>query len=104
MATVFTWVIERLDCNPAVGEFSNVVVTAYWRCNGSDGEYVSTTYGSCSFSTPGEPFVNYQDLTQEEVLNWCWSNGVDKLFQESIVDSAIQSQINPPVITMPLPW
>jgi len=37
-------------------------------------------------------------------LNWCYENGVDKTAIESNVTLQIENQINPPVITLPLPW
>jgi hypothetical protein len=99
-----SWIIERLLVKPTEGSLTDVVITADWRCNGSQDNYSGTCYGSTSFAPPSENFTPYPDLTQEQVLGWCWSNGVDKTAIEANVTQQIENQINPPVIAPPLPW
>ena len=98
------WIIERLLVKPTEGTLTDVVITADWRCNGTDETYSGTCYGSCSFQPPSGSFTPYEDLTQEQVLQWCYENGVDKTAIEANVSLQIQNQINPPVVTLPLPW
>ena len=100
-----TWLIETLWVRPVEGSLTDVVVTAAWRCNGTDGTYSGTVYATVSF-TPPDPskFIQYQDLTQAEVLNWVWTSGVDKDAAEAAVVQQIEQQKNPPIITPPLPW
>ena len=104
MTTQITWLIEALDVKPTEGSYTDVVVTAHWRCNGVDGEYNGTVYGTCSFSAPSEQFTPYADLTQDQVLGWCWASGVDKDATEAAVQTQIDNQINPPIISPALPW
>lgn len=98
------WLIERLLVKPTEGTNTDVVITADWRCNGSDETYSGTCYGSCSFAPPSGSFTPYEDLTQDQVLQWCYENGVDKTAIEANVSLQIENQINPPVVTLPLPW
>ena len=98
------WIIERLLVKPTEGSETNVVITADWRCNGTDETYSGTCYGSCSFAPPSGEFTPYPDLTQEQVLGWCYANGVDQKAIEANVSLQIENQINPPVVTLPLPW
>jgi hypothetical protein len=98
------WIIERLLVKPTEGSLTDVVITADWRCNGTQDQYSGTCYGSCSFQPPSGEFTPYPDLTQEQVLNWCYANGVDKTAIEANVTAQIENQINPPVVTLPLPW
>ncbi len=98
------WIIERLLVKPTEGTYTDVVITADWRCNGSQDSYSGTCYGSCSFAPPSGSFTPYPDLTQEQVLDWCYSNGVDKSAIEANVSLQINNQINPPVVVLPLPW
>jgi len=102
--TTISWIIERLLVKPTEGTYSDVVITADWRCNGTQESFSGTCYGSCSFQPPSGEFTPYEDLTQEQVLNWCFSNGVDKTAIEANVTAQIENQINPPVIAPPLPW
>ena len=98
------WLIERLLVKPTEGSLTDVVITADWRCNGTNETYSGTCYGSCSFQPPSGSFTPYEDLTQDQVLQWCYENGVDKTAIEANVLLQIENQINPPVVTLPLPW
>jgi hypothetical protein len=98
------WLIERLLVKPTEGTNTDVVITADWRCNGSQDQYSGTCYGSTSFAPPSGEFTKYEDLTQEQVLGWCYANGVDQAAIEANVTAQIEAQINPPVVALPLPW
>ena len=98
------WIIERLLVKPTEGTLTDVVITADWRCNGSQDQYSGTCYGSTSFQPPSGSFTPYEDLTEQQVLDWCFANGVDKTAIEANVTAQIENQINPPVIAPPLPW
>jgi hypothetical protein len=99
-----SWIIERLLVKPTEGTLTDVVITADWRCNGSQDQYSGTCYGSASFAAPTGSFTPYPDLTQDQVLGWCFANGVDQSAIEANVSAQIENQINPPVIAPPLPW
>jgi len=99
-----SWIIERLLVKPTEGSLTDVVITADWRCNGTQDQYSGTCYGSCSFAPPSGSFTPYPDLTQEQVLGWCYANGVDKTAIEANVTQQIENQINPPVVCLPNPW
>ena len=107
-----SWIIERLLVKPTEGSLTDVVITADWRCNGTEttgsGDtektYSGTCYGSCSFAPPTGSFTPYEDLTQQQVLDWCYSNGVDQAAIEANVTAQIENQIDPPVVVLPLPW
>ena len=106
------WLIERLLVKPTEGSLTDVVITADWRCNGTettgsgDTEQIfsGTCYGSASFAPPTENFTPYPDLTEQQVLGWCFANGVDQSAIEANVTAQIAWQIDPPVISPPLPW
>ena len=98
------WIIERLLVKPTEGTLTDVVITADWRCNGTQDQYSGTCYGSASFAPPSGSFTPYEDLTQDQVLGWCYANGVDQKAIEANVTAQINDQINPPVIAPPLPW
>jgi hypothetical protein len=98
------WIIERLLVKPTEGTLTDVVITADWRCNGSQDQYSGTCYGSTSFAPPSGSFTPYEDLTEAQVLGWCFANGVNKTAIEANVSQQINDQINPPIIAPPLPW
>lgn len=103
------WSISQLDCKPQEDGQTDVVVIAHWECIGTEIQngktYNGRTYGTAGFTyTPGDPFTPYADLTQNQVLGWCWANGVDKDGNETAVQQQIDNEINPPIIQPPLPW
>jgi hypothetical protein len=107
-----TWTIEQNWVKPVEGSETDVVVTSTYRCKANEtvdtGDnsktYIATVDGSCSFAPPSGSFTPYADLTQQQVLDWCFANGVDKTAIEANVTAQIQNQINPPVVSLPLPW
>jgi len=105
--TTITWVIEWMSASTTeINGFTEVVLTAGWRCYASNGQYNGTTYGTSSFAKPetGGSFTPYANLTQDQVLGWCYANGVDKASNEANVIAQIDALANPPVIQPPLPW
>lgn len=105
MTATIAWNISQLDCKPQEDGKTDVVVTAHWQCNGTQDAYSASVYAACSFTLEqGASFTPYDQLTQDQVLGWCWSNGVDKDSAEAAVQTQIDNQINPPVIQPALPW
>jgi hypothetical protein len=108
MSATITWVIEYMQCKPVEGSYTDVVVTAGWRCNGAQTanavNYIATNYGTASFPMPEGSFTPYNQLTQAQVLAWCYASGVDQAATEASVQAAIDNQINPPIVQPPLPW
>jgi hypothetical protein len=104
MSTTFNWTVTAMDCLPLSQGNADVVITVHWSCTGVNGDYSTNVYGTCGVAYGGGGFTPYEDLTQEEVLTWVWANGVDKDETEANVERQIQNQINPPVVTPPLPW
>jgi len=95
------WQISTLERNTADGG----VIVAHWRATDSEtvgeGEsavtYSATNYGTCGFTyDPSSPdFTPYDDLTETQVLGWCWSNGVDQDGIEASLAAKIESDKNP---------
>jgi hypothetical protein len=110
MSATITWVIEWMQTTPTTATPPETVITAGWRCNGSQAStdpqipYTATSYGSASFPAPEGTFTPYDQLTQQQVLGWVWANGVDQTAVEASVQANIDAQINPPIIQPPLPW
>ena len=104
MTVTITWVIDSMNTATSLDGHDNVVVSANWRCNGVDGEFSASNYGSVNFAAPGNPFTQYDDLTEEEVLQWVWDSGVTKSIIEASVTAQVELLVMPPVVTLPNPW
>jgi hypothetical protein len=99
------WSIGALDCKVSEDNLSDVVYQVHWRVSATEDGYSASVYSTCSLPAPDPAnFIAYADLTQEEVLNWIWANGIDKAGTEAAVQQQIELQKNPVVVTPPLPW
>ena len=93
-----TWTISQLDRRTSDG----FVTTAHWQATAVDGDYSASIYATCSWSE-GQPTAPYASLTQDQVLGWCWTSGVDKAATESALAASIAAQKNP-VSAAGVPW
>ena len=107
MANTYTWVIEQMNCAAQEDGKTDVVMTVHWRQNATDGTYNATVYGTVGLTyTAGSPFTPYANLTQQQVIGWVQSAlGTEQCAQLTAnLDQQIADQVNPPVVTPPLPW
>jgi len=105
MTTQITWTVTAMDCYPQAEGKQDVVFLCHWTCSGTDGTYTASVYSTCGVTyTAGSPYTPYADLTQNQVLQWIWANGVDQSATEAAVNLQLAQQANPPVVQPPLPW
>lgn len=103
--TTISWEIQWMQCYPQADGETDVVFQVGWQCSGVQDTYSASVYSTCAVPAPsGGAFIPYASLTQDTVLGWIWANGVDKTATEAAVQQQINNQINPPVVTPPLPW
>jgi len=109
MTTQITWTVTAMDCYPQAEGQQDVVFLCHWQCAGTQTQD-STTYNASVYSTcavtyaSGTPYTPYADLTQQQVIDWIWASGVDQSATEAAVNQQIAQQINPSVVSPPLPW
>lgn len=104
MAITYKNTIQRLECFPKVGDETDVVCRVDWYVEGTDDKYSASYYGS--FETvfkEGDPFKPYEDLTFDDVWTWV-TEVVDMEMVKQTIKEQIETQANPKVITLPLPW
>jgi len=93
-----TWKITQCDRLTTDG----FITTAHWTATATDGDYTASSYGSCGFAA-ATPAIPYASVTEQEVLGWCWANGVDKYATEASLAAQIEMQKNP-VTATGVPW
>jgi hypothetical protein len=107
MAITNTWAVQQMDCYPEEDGETDVVFTVHWTLTGTDGTYSGNVYGSQAVPVdPTAPFTPYADLTETQVIGWVQSAmGAEQVASyEANVATQIANQIDPPVVTPPLPW
>ena len=105
----FNWVISSMDEYPTTpDDLTDVVFTVHYRRNATtevDGKtYFADTYSTVSLPAPSpENFTPYENLTEETVIGW-----LEEMLNTEAIDAGlaqqIENQINPPVVSLPLPW
>jgi hypothetical protein len=75
----------------------NGVIVAHWRATATDGDFSATSYGTCSFTPDpsSSDWVDYDRISEEVALSWCFGSGVDKDAIEASLQANIDGQINP---------
>jgi hypothetical protein len=108
METNFQWVISQLNCAVEFNGLNNVINVIHYRYNATkvDGDktYFADTYGASRVPQPNhQNFTPYEDVTEEEVINWLQQILPVETMQSSL-EANITLQINPVEVTLPLPW
>ena len=108
MSIIYTWNIGTLNCVPKAGNFTDYVCMSHWTLSATDGTYTGSVYGTASFEVDPErtDYKPYDQLTLEEVVAWTQAAlGEEQVaaYEKSVADQ-IEAQINPTIITPPLPW
>lgn len=94
----YNWKITQCEHLVSTG----FITVAHWTCTAQDGEFTASVYSTCSFAG-ADPQIPYAEVTEQEVLDWCWDSGVDKEATEANLASQIELQKNP-VQEPGLPW
>jgi hypothetical protein len=92
------WKITQCDRLTA----DNFITTAHFTATAVDGEFTASIYSTCSWAA-GTPTIPYGQVTEAEVLTWCWASGVDKSATEAALAANIAEQKNPKVASG-TPW
>lgn len=93
MAITYNWTIPTCEHEVATGG----ITVAHWRVTAVDGDYSASAYGSCGFTPDASSpdFTPYDQVTEAEVLGWCWADGLDKDATEAALAAKIEADKNP---------
>ena len=102
------WNIYQLDCIPQDETLTDFVVTAHWarvaKVLNNEKQYTASVYGDESFSKNDvTDFIPYEELTYDIVCGWL-DVSIDVEALDLNLDGQIENIINPPIVTLPLPF
>jgi len=102
------WIINQMDCVPKDGDLTDFVVNVHWNRTATkivnEKEYFVIINGSQYFLKDEViNFIPYQNLTYEIVCEWL-NSSLDVESLDASLDVQIENMINPPIVTLPLPW
>lgn len=107
MSNLYSWIISQLEAYPEHEGKQDVVFVCHWRRQATDGTHTADVYGTQAITLDtSEHFTPYADLTFTQVCGWLdEAMGVEQVAaMDAALDQQIANQINPPIISPPLPW
>lgn len=106
MAIQYTFKVLELNVAETLDGKANVVQAITWACFAEDVGVAVAAYGIAVLNEPTKNFVQYEDLTEAEVLGWLEAAIPDSEKREIYLD--LERQINerrfPKIVVKPLPW
>lgn len=112
MSIEYVWSFPSLEVvyssvDPATSQpVENAVSVVHWICTAKDAGYEAMSYSSVSLPPPGNPFVNYSDLTPSIVQGWTVAALGEEYvnsMQASLAEN-IDQQKNPTSGSVAPPW
>lgn len=106
--TTFTWKVTNLQHYRSYQGQENVVFKVFWSCIGEETvgeETYQSSWNSKSLLEIdlNESFTAFDQLTEEQVLNWVWGK-VNKTEIEINVQTDLDNQKAPLILDHPGPW
>lgn len=99
-----TWQVIELAAAPEQDGLSQVVQTVKLRVCSEDNGAAAVLFVTTTLPTPdNESFIPFINLTETQVLEWAWANGVDRQAYETAAIERMQSSRPANVVTA-LPW
>jgi len=92
------WSITNLERRITDG----FVMCAHWKCEAIDGSF-SENICEMSYWNDGDVVIPFENLTEQQVLEWVWSSGIDK----QDVEKKLAARVEPkktPLSATGLPW
>jgi len=105
MANTYNWEITQMDTIPNFNGFINFVTRVYWRYIGTNENNTSSSItGYVEFNNRSDnPYIEYDNITEEEVINWIETHSsVEEM--RSIITQKISDIENPPIVNLYFPW
>ena len=103
----YKWTIKKIHRASVLGDQQDVVTAVDWRCTaseeGSSRVAIVDGHSDVNFSEHSS-FTAYNDLTEEQVLDWVFFSGVNKSSIEDIATKELEESKIPVVIESTPPW
>ena len=105
MAITFEFKIKQLEVAPMLGDLENVVTRVRYDYVGTDEEGNTASFaGATPMPAPNsEAYKPFDQLTEADVVSWL-EEVADKPHMQERITKAIQQQVAPKNVDMPLPW
>jgi hypothetical protein len=99
----YKWTISAFDCKAIVEDLKDVVCNVHWQYEAKKNDIVVSNYGVLILENPNKKnFIALNELTENDVINWCESNlDVNELNESleneiNLIENPIEIKINQP--------
>ena len=107
MANTYKWKINALDAKIQENDLENVIYTIHYTFIGQDDSeepVQAITIGTLGVTyNPEDPFIEYADLTKDDVVGWL-EDGLDVESMKENIDKQIELKKNPIDETLRPDW
>lgn len=99
-----TWEVIQLAAAPEQEGLSQVVQTVKLRVCSEDNGAAGVLFATATLPAPDSTsFIPFTSLTEAQVLEWAWANGVDRQAYEDAANARMESS-RPANVVATLPW
>lgn len=108
MANTYKWIISSLECYPNYNGLEKIVFNIHWRRQANDERgNIGDVCGMQKIEiSVNNNFIPYENLTEGDVIEWLQESiGIEEINAiNDELDKQIENQVNPSIISPPLPW
>jgi hypothetical protein len=112
MSITYTWKINSLKVKDVNDSKPKGIVQTYWSVtgkneNGDEGTFSGATPFTVDPNDDSGPFIPFEELTEEDVINWIKTVVNKDIYYKNHIDEQIIKQINErknQIIDTKLPW
>ena len=88
-----TWTIKKVDAVEEKNGYQNVVTKVYWEAVAKDGQFADQRHGSvCVALDQSKPFVPFDQLTNDNYLDWIFNSAMSKHDVEDELTKSINAK------------
>lgn len=93
------WSVADLSYTVSSGGRTNVVGTVHWRVTKTEGDHTVSAYGSCGLAEPGDTFIEWTNITEENAIAWAKAEigAEDVAGIEANLDAQLAEKVTPTV-------
>jgi len=102
--TTYSWYIRELETIPQYEGHTNFVAKVIYKYTATNSlGYNSSIEGQLTFNEVPNPYVPYDSITESDVILWLDTYTDRQKLRDNLVTN-IMEQMNPYIVTLPLPW
>lgn len=93
MSISFKWSVHRVRVIPTQGQRTNLITAVDWFCQAFDDvNNITTSAAGTRELTASDSFIPYDQLTEQQVLDWCFAPEVITLEDQTTITKLLKDE------------